>query len=271
LVPFVSPLLWRPHGPNHGNPGLKFHGFDDLRIFHGVQLDDRAPATLRFLSGRAGRRDGLYVVPVEIRGERKGREVTHSRADIVLADRLPDAPGATTPPDFGPPGYTVDEMYDDILFHGPDLHGIERVDGLGAEGAVAFARVAPPPATWMEHPVRASWLADPLALDAVFQLLCVWSFQKHRAVSLPCFAGGYRQYRRAFPADGVLIADRLTRDPGATARADVELMDSDGQLVATLTDAEHVIDPSLNDAFRRGRLATLAGSGARLRIGGGSR
>jgi hypothetical protein len=126
---------------------------------------------------------------------------------------------------------------------------------MGAAGVVAFARTAPPPAEWMETPVRGAWLADPLALDAAFQLLSAWSHQAHGAVSLPCFAGRYRQYRRSFPAEGVLVAARVVHDNGGTARADVEFVDADGRLVAAMTDAEHVIDSSLNEAFRRGRLA----------------
>jgi hypothetical protein len=218
------------------------------------------------LSGKAARRDGLFVVPVEVRGQRKGKEVTHSRGQIVLADRLPDAPSPAEVPDAGPPALTPDEIYEDVLFHGPDLRAIERMDGMGDGGIVAFTRTAPAPGSWMDKPVRAAWLADPLAIDAVFQLLSLWSFQKHRAVSLPCFLGRYRQYRRAFSADGVLVAARISQDNGATARADVELTDADGRLVATLRDAEHVIDKSLNEAFRRGRAAA-----ADARIGGGRR
>ena len=85
---------------------------------------------------------------------------------------------------------------------------------------------------------------------------------------MPCFAGRYRQFRRSFPAEGVLVAARITHDNGGTARADVEFIDSEGRLVAKLTDAEHVIDASLNEAFRRGRLvASAGGSTVVTRIG----
>jgi hypothetical protein len=114
----------------------------------------------------------------------------------------------------------------------------------------------------MTKPIRGAWLADPLALDAAFQLLSVWSYQRHQAVSLPCFVGRYRQYLRAFPAEGISIAARITQDNGATARAVVEFIDVDGNLVARLADVEHVIDASLNEAFRRGRLASAAHSSA---------
>src|SRR5262249_3033580 len=154
-----------------------------------------------------------------------------------------------------------------ILFHGPDLRALERIDGLSPAGVVVAARTAPAPGEWMEHPVRGSWIADPLALDAAFQTFVLWTVRQHGAASLPCFAGRYRQFRRSFPADGIGIALKVTRDSAATARADVEFVDADGRLVAKMTDAEHVIDASLNEAFRRGRLAH--GGGARVgEIGG---
>jgi acyl transferase domain-containing protein len=268
VLPFVLHLEWMAHAAIHDNPGLKFLGFDDLRIFQGVHVEEAIPADLRVLSGKAVRRDGLFVVPVEIRGSRKGRDVTHSRTEIILADRLPEPPFAGRSPETGPFAHSMDDVYDYFLFHGPDLRAFERIDGMGDEGAIAFVRAAPTPSSWMDAPVRGAWLADPLALDAAFQLLSVWSYKKHRAASLPCFAGGYRQYRRLFPTEGVLVAAHITRDNGTTARADIEFIDADGRLVAKLTDAEHVIDTSLNEAFRRGRVATPSNSTRLTRIGG---
>src|SRR5262245_9965983 len=253
VVPFVLHLEWMAHAAMHGHPGLKFHGFDELRIFQGVHLDDANPARVRVLSGKASRRDGLFVIPVEIRGMKKGREITQSRAEIVLVNQLPDAVPATAPPAVEAYRLSVDEVYDDVLFHGPDMQALERVEGVSGGGVLATSRTSPPAGEWMEAPVRGAWLADPLALDAAFQLFVLWSHRQHGAASLPSFAGSYRQYRRTFPADGVTIALKVTRDQGSTARADIEFLDADGRLVSRMTDAEHVIDPSLNEAFRRGR------------------
>src|SRR5262249_54439870 len=161
-----------------------------------------------------------------------------------------------------------EEVYEEFLFHGPDLRAFERVDGMADAGAIAFARNAPAPTAWMDAPVRAAWQADPLALDAAFQLLSVWSRERHRAASLPCFASRYRQFRRTFPADGVTVEVRITRENGATAQADINFIDTDGRLVAQMTDAEHVIDASLNDAFRRGRLASSRPGALVFRAGG---
>jgi len=53
----------------------------------------------------------------------------------------------------------------------------------------------------------------------------------------------YRQFRRSFPTDGVLISMTITRDNGTMARANVELIDNEGRLVAKMVDAEHVDRP----------------------------
>jgi acyl transferase domain-containing protein/NAD(P)-dependent dehydrogenase (short-subunit alcohol dehydrogenase family)/acyl carrier protein len=240
VVPFVLHMEWMAHAAMHGYPGLKFHEFDDLRIYQGIHVEESAPAELRVFAGKATKRDGLFVVPVEIRGERKGREIAYSRAQIVLADRLTDAPFASPPPVTGPFAYSADDAYDFFLFHGPDLRAFERVDGMGDGGAIGFARVSPPPTAWMQNPVRGSWISDPLAVDAAFQLLSIWSYQRHRAASLPVFAGRFRQYRKSFPQDGVLIAARITHDVGATLSAPLEFNESDGPRVSKITHAEQV-------------------------------
>ena len=149
-------------------------------------------------------------------------------------------------------------MYRECLFHGPALHGIERIGGVSDAAFTGTALPAPPPAEWLRSPLRSAWVADPLVLDASFQMMILWTQSRHDTGSLPCFAGRYRQYRRTFPPEGVLVTARITRDNGTTARADIEFIDADGRLVAALWDAEHVIDASLNEAFRRGRLAAPA-------------
>jgi hypothetical protein len=152
----------------------------------------------------------------------------------------------------------VDEVYRYFLFHGPDLYGIETADGLSDTAFTGTAYPAPAPAEWFANPLRSAWVADPLVLDASFQMMILWSFAQHGAGSLPCFAGRYRQYRRAFPAGPVRVAIRVTRDNGSFARADIDYLDADGQVVAQVQDYECVIDRQLDAAFRKNQLAPKA-------------
>jgi NAD(P)-dependent dehydrogenase (short-subunit alcohol dehydrogenase family) len=255
VLPMVLTLEWLAHGALHQNPGLAFHGCDDLRVLHGVILDEAKPVTVRVGAGRAVKRDGFYLTPVELRTVKaNGREVLSARAEVVLTTPLPPAP----PDCFDPTPLTVREyphslekVYGDLLFHGREFQGIAHVEGWSDAGIVAAVRTAPAPEEWIRRPLRQRWLADPLALDASFQLLILWTLEKYGALNLPCYAARYRQYCRTFPAEGVRALVRVTKHSDLHAVADIDYHDAAGQLVARIEGYECVMDASLQRAFRR--------------------
>ena len=259
VLPTVLILEWLAHGALHQNPGLQFHGCDELRILHGVILDgDNAP-TLRVDAGKASKRDGLYVVPVELRGSRAdGRDVLHARADVVLANQLPSAPAPFNAFHANPYARTTAETYRHMLFHGPDFQGIERIETCGPQGVVGVVRAAPPPSEWLQLPLRQRWLTDPLVLDCSFQMMVIWSQEVHKVPSLPCRLTRYRQYQRSFPTGDVRVVVRIARDHDALALADIDYLDERGQLIARLEGYECVLDAALRRAFARQPLASAA-------------
>ena len=96
VLPMALILEWLAQGALQRNPGLMFCGIEDVRLLKGVIVRDDQPETLRVLSGKATRADGLYRVPVELRGTlASGREFIHARGAVVLGDRLP-APAEQT-------------------------------------------------------------------------------------------------------------------------------------------------------------------------------
>jgi hypothetical protein len=256
VLPMALTVELLAHGALHDNPGLLFHGFDNLRICKGIRLSEDETCQVRVLSGKAGKQEGLWRVPVELHVTRSdGRRFLHATASIVLAGRLP-APEGTVP---GVPvtgsGPSVAEIYRELLFHGPDLHGIQRIESLDGTSCSAWIAAAPRPGDWLRQPLRGAWLADPLALDSAFQLMCLWSYEQAGAFSLPSLAGCYRQYRRSFPSKGVEVRALIRECSDHRAVADLWFVDGGGEVVARLVDYECVIDPSLNQAFRQNRLA----------------
>ena len=254
VVPLAVIVEWLAHGALHGNPGFRFHGFNDLRVCKGIILDRQESFTLQVMAGRAARSESFHLVPAELRSESGSR--LHARAEIVLATRLPegirsigDLPAIPYEPLGG-------ELYGrERLFHGPDLHGIEQVLACSPKGISALVTGAPKPAAWIHRPLRSEWLADPLALDCAFQLMILWSFERFGAGSLPAFAGRYRQFTDAFPREGVQVVIRVTSEREHGATADMEFLDrQSGKLVARLNGYECVIDPSLQQAFRQNEL-----------------
>jgi len=257
VLPMAVIVEWLAHGALHGNPGFRFHGFNDLRICKGVVFEDNTAFTLNVMAGRAVKRESFHLVPVELssRGA-NDRTVLHARAEIVLATRLPEGIRSITELPSTP--YTPQNgvIYNrERLFHGPDLHGIEQVDGCSAKGIAAVVKGAPAPASWIKRPLRSVWLTDPLVIDSAFQMMILWSFERFGSGSLPCFAGRYRQFQEAFPKDGAQVVIRVTSETSHGAAADMEFLDRHtGKLVARLEGYECVIDPSLKQAFQRNQL-----------------
>ncbi len=222
VLPMAVIAEWLAHAALHGNPGLRFHGLNDLRICKGVVFDQESSCRLTVMAGKAEKRDSFYLVPVELTGTNGGnRPVLHAKAEIVLAVRLPE--GIRSIKEIPAEPYTLHNgrIYDrERLFHGPDLHGIETVSGCSEKGIAALVKRAPNPSAWLKQPLRSSWLTDPLALDSAFQMMILWSFERYGFGSLPCFAGRYRQFQESFPKDGVQVVIKITdeRTPWSSRR-----------------------------------------------------
>ena len=258
VLPLALILEWLAHGALHENAGLTFHGCDDLRVLHGVVLDGEPP-TLRVLAGKAVKKEGFYITPVELRGVRgDGRETLHARAEVVLSADLPPAPAARAAAARPSRPFTPEEIYRRVLFHGPDMQCLERVEACDAAGVVARVRAAPAPTAWLRRPLRQKWIADPLVIDGGFQMMILWSFARSGAAGLPCHVARYRQYRRAFPADGTRVVLNITKATDLHAVGDLDFLAADGQVVARMDGCESVLDPALERAFRRNRREKVA-------------
>ena len=259
VLPLALILEWLAHGALHENAGLTFHGCDDLRVLHGVVLDGEPP-TLRVLAGKAVKKEGFYITPVELRGIRgDGRETLHARAEVVLTADLPPAPTARAAAARPSRPFTPEEIYRRVLFHGPDMQCLERVEACDAAGVVARVRPAPAPTAWLRRPLRQKWIADPLVIDGGFQMMILWSFARSGAAGLPCHVARYRQYRRAFPADGARVVLNVTKATDLHAVGDLDFLAGDGQVVARMDGCESVLDPALERAFRRNRREKVVG------------
>ena len=261
VLPMAMIIEWLAHGAIHNNPGLRFHGFNDLRVLKGVTLEAAQQHALQVMTGKAFKFDGFHVVPVELSGtDAKGQHFVHARTKIVLAGKLPKGKAPAAPLALPVYPHPIDQVYrPERLFHGPDFHGIREMVGCSAEGVSALVRPAPLPTEWVTQPLRNNWLADPLVLDCAFQMMILWSFEKYKAASLPVFAGRYRQYVDRFPENGAEIRVNVSRQNASKATAEIEFLDpASGQLIARMEDYECVIDASLNESFQRNKLQGAA-------------
>ena len=254
VLPAALMVEWLAQAALHGNPGMAFHGLDNFKVLMGVVLEARQSITVSLRTAAASRRKGLHVVPVRMtsRGDR-GREVLHAQADVLLTtENLPAAPESAVV-DIPGGGY-ADAYALGVLFHGAALHGIERVEGIAERGVAAILKAASAPIKWMTHPLRGTWIADPLALDSAFQMMILWSTAHRGAPSLPSALGSYRQFVSVFPKGGCRAVVAVALGISAIAVATIQFFDRQGNLLASAEGCEFVMDAALRDAFRLNRL-----------------
>ena len=256
VVPMAMVAEWLAQGAMHGNPGLRFQGFRDLTILKGLVLRDDLPHRVRVGAGRAEAHDNGFRVPTELCSDIRGdRDTLHAAAEIVLTTALPRNELSRLVQPEGPAGWTPGEIYRDLLFHGPDLQAIERVEVCGPEGIVVVSRPAPSPRDWIVSPLRNRWLIDPLVLDGAFQAVILWCIEHREQAALPSRIGSYQQFVRAFPTASVRVVCRITHTTAHAVNADMDLVEaSSGSLLARLEGFECTMSPSLRAAFRRNRL-----------------
>jgi NAD(P)-dependent dehydrogenase (short-subunit alcohol dehydrogenase family)/acyl carrier protein len=254
VVPFALMAEWFGDSALHANPGLVFAGLDDIRLLKGIRLEN-GTKTIRLMAAKPRRKDGVFEVEMEIRnGFKGGQEMIHSRARAILNDR-PLSPRTVTAGDITLAGErpyprSIDEIYDEILFHGRSLRGITEIVGISSAGIIARIAAAPDPAQWIAHPTRRQWVADPLVLDAAFQLAIVWCHEERQAVCLPSYCARYRQYCRQFPAEGVTVLLQITAVTARKMCGDFTFLDARNVVLAEMAGYEAIIDADLIRAFK---------------------
>ena len=255
VLPAAMTLEWLSHGALHGNPGLRFVGVDDLRVFKGVLVRPNEPLRIRICADKAQKRgDEFHVVAELCSGGSNSHRVLHARANVVLAAQQPDAGTAKTSSDLPALDQSIETIYAKTLFHGPAMRGLLDVESCGDAGLVAHCRVAPPPKDWMEEPVRSQWIADPLALDSGLQAMIVWTSNRVGELSLPSRFTRYRQFVDSFPKGGARIVIDVHGRTNGKVVSDIDWIGEDGKLLARLEGYESVVDSSLSKAFRHNRL-----------------
>jgi acyl transferase domain-containing protein len=255
VLPMAIITEWLAHAAMHNNPGMVFSGFNDLKIFKGVTLENGEVLKLQVLAGATLRKGNQDMVTVELRNG----SILHARAEMVLAYELDSAGAPKLESAVGDYAADVKTIYSSgKLFHGAELQGIEKVLACSASGIVADVNAAPGPAQWMKKPLRSKWLTDPLALDVSYQLMILWSFDQLGAGSLPTGVHRYRQYQSSFPKDGTRIVIGVSEHSTHRAKATIEFLDRQGALVARIEGYECVVDQSLAGAFGRNKLTSKA-------------
>jgi acyl transferase domain-containing protein/NAD(P)-dependent dehydrogenase (short-subunit alcohol dehydrogenase family) len=251
VVPAVLLAEWLAQAAVHSNPGLVLHGLNEFHVYHGITMDRTESLQLRLLCHAPVKQQQSYAVPVEaFSTSGAGKEIRHAAATAIVSGKLPSAPAAASQPRLETYAKSVADVYQDYLFHGSDMRGVLEICGLSDEGFVARVRPSPSPVSWIQDPLRKTWLLEPLALDCAFQLMVVWCEDRLNKPSLPTQWDAYRQYCRSFPQDEIVVAGRIRDVALGRVRADLQLLDGSEKLLAEMIGYECVFTETLKGSFR---------------------
>ncbi|MEU1816993.1 SDR family NAD(P)-dependent oxidoreductase [Streptomyces roseifaciens] len=242
VLPLAQSLEWILAAARAWNPAATALTLRDVRVLLPATWEETDARNREFtLHGTKGTSDPGSLT-VELRGD-GGR--VHCRAlvtDDGTAGAIPPVPVETDDP--GLPPWERGEIYDgDVLFHGPLLHALTSVEGMGpagARGTLAGLTVLGWPGV--------TWQTDPAAVDGALQLALLWAREALGHATLPMSVGTFLPHHRG-PAQGPVTCTLLpVRADGGPDRCHLRLTGQDGTPFADLLDVELVRRPDVPPA-----------------------
>jgi malonyl CoA-acyl carrier protein transacylase len=246
VVPVMLVLEWFSRAARGHRPDLVVTSCHDLRVLRGISLRGFPHSSERFtIHGReTARRPGAtlaldllsadgtrhYSATVEMQPKAAlgAAGDGNGNGHGTLSDTVPLATSPKPAPD----------LYGGVLFHGPALQVLRRVEGVSAEGIVG---------TLVGRGGlggTGSWELDVAALDGGLQLAIVWGAHMTGRGSLPTRIGSFQKMRSGLfpgPVRCVLRGQRLGEH---RTLSHIVFEDAAGRSLAELTDVEmHVRAP----------------------------
>ena len=258
VVPFALMMEWLAHGAAHANPGLICTGMDGVRVLKGIKPGQKEKS-VDIKVGKCIPGAGDFTV----QGEIISTNTMHVNGNILLDSHLPPPPvlDRSRQISLPPSELSVDKVYDDILFHGRDLHGIKAIVGCSAMGIEVVAKHAPAPGAWMTSPHRKKWILDPLIMDSAFQAAIIWCHETLGMVCLPTYIANVRIYQGMMDHEGdVTIILTVNEQTSHNIKGYFTFIDEKGKVLAGITGFEGVMDPTLGDKFKQKKYSPFSSS-----------
>lgn len=254
VVPFALMVDLLACGAERNNPGLQFAGMEKVQLLKGI-VPANGKIDVQVDIGKCVTINHQLFAPGRITSEGKpGLTVHHARAQVLLADKLPQPPvlpeSATM--NLAPWNISVDQAYDTILFHKGELQCISEICGVSSKGIEVMTTTAPNIGTWYKTPHARQWTMDPMVLDAAFQAAILWTFHNCGQVCLPASFADLRIFNN-IPRDSghqIRIIFTVNHQDQHKIKGYFTFLDVNDTVVASMMGFEAVMDPGLLDKFK---------------------
>jgi NAD(P)-dependent dehydrogenase (short-subunit alcohol dehydrogenase family) len=250
VLPAALMIDWLLLAASLTQPGLSVRSLRHFTVLKGLVLDESRQSIHGVIEHTSRNGETTAVQAALVTRGHDGQTVRHASAELEVGEQLSQDVGdvALALP-VGRYPLRIDDAYGRHLFHGATWRGIERITAFGLEGVAARLRCAPVPQAWLSETLQETWMADPLVIDCVFQLLILWSVHHLNAPCLPARVGSLERYFEAFPSQGCdVVISCVSKHPHELV-ATVELRDGAGLLLARMQDVVATVSAQLVEAF----------------------
>ncbi len=257
VVPAALLLEWMTVAAQTLCPDFHLQIVRDFQVWKGIVLDaDQNVSVWIEKQHEKLEADGSMQIEVQLLGlNTEGKSVRHARAYMQFAAEALDEPqelSKALPQDHLWQGLNP---YSEILFHGENLHLIQKVQSCSRDGVDAQILLQDNPAEWSQKGLDGDWKISGEAIDAIFQAAIIWCSLQEGRPCLPAKVGQVELFHRA-PAGLYQLRLRTTRVDSRRLMAKAEITDADQRLIMRLYDIEAVMDAGLSSAFQQTRLIT---------------
>lgn len=254
VVPLALMVDLLACGAEKNNPGLHFAGMEKVQLLKGIVPGD-GKTEVQVDIGKCVTIDHQHFTPGRITSPgKKGLTVQHVRAQVLLAETLPQPPVLPEALSLDPAPWEIsmDQAYETILFHEGDLQCISEIRGMSPKGIEVITATAPDIGTWYKNAHARQWTMDPMVLDAAFQTAILWTFHNCGQVCLPASFANLRIFK-AFPKQSgkqVRIIFTVNHQDQHKIKGYFTFLDENNTVIASIMGFEAVMDPGLLDKFK---------------------
>jgi NAD(P)-dependent dehydrogenase (short-subunit alcohol dehydrogenase family) len=249
VVPVALAVEWLAQAIHQLCPDLYFVGCKNLQVLRGIRLTRLGQESFRvryrhyisdttnrsrseFLCELVGAGDAIYYRAIVQMGE-----LDPSVAGLLYSHQMISGTENLTP-------WNQNEIYDGrVLFHGPRFQMIDSVEDLSKAGMTARLQ-GMNGLNWSTE----AWRTDVVLFDGAMQLATLWARETLGIATLPMAVQSYRQNYHQLPNDPVQSLLRIQHSSAYGVRCDVDLVSSDGRLLASFEGIESFLVTSEEQA-----------------------
>jgi NAD(P)-dependent dehydrogenase (short-subunit alcohol dehydrogenase family) len=261
VLPFAFATEMMAEAAKLSAPQKDVLSVSDIRVLHGIVMD--TPEVALEVTARqqhkAGAGDGkMAPVDVTIAQASDSNRVSY-RATVELGSGhnstsvFASAIERCSKPlaGAGPLPVTIEEAYENWLFHGPLFQAIRSIEAIGPDGVSGALQLSDPKECLSGSP-EGAWLIDPILLDAAFQMQLLWGRVHWDVTLLPSTVQSYvclNEIGKTGLRAGDIVRCELRSRPEAKnpiSHTDIVFFDGSGAPIGAVIDLEGTGSETLN-------------------------